>query len=123
MRKNYPNGLGGIPDSKHEEIIAELESNGIDINVEPKDIWSSKTTQRNNWGYIRSCMEVLPFISITNDSAKGLIIYLKDKEALKELKLSLVDSDKALGKEYGSANSWWYNSPEEADDDDDWHYS
>jgi hypothetical protein len=119
LRKNYPNGLGGIPDSRHEEIIAELESNGIDINVEMKDIWSSKTTQRNYWGYLRSCMEVLPYISITNHSAKGPIIYLEDEEALKELKLSLVDSSKALGKEYGSASSWWYTSPEEADDDDD----
>ncbi|MDC0340464.1 DEAD/DEAH box helicase family protein [Candidatus Poseidoniaceae archaeon] len=122
LRKNYPNGLGGIPDGRHEETIAELESNGIAINVETKDIWSSGTTQRNYWGYLRSCMEVLPFISTKNDPDKGLIIYLKSKEALKELKISLIDSSKALGKEYGSASSWWYTSPEEEDDDDDYPF-
>tara|TARA_B100000795_G_C22804751_1_gene444112 strand:+ start:3371 stop:6340 length:2970 start_codon:yes stop_codon:yes gene_type:complete len=116
LRKNYPDGLGGIPDSRHEQVIAELESNGIEINVETKDIWSTKTTQRNKWGYLKSCMQVLPYISTKVDTSKGLIIGVKDKEALKELKLSLVDSSKALGKEYGSASSWWYNPPEEIDD-------
>jgi hypothetical protein len=116
LRDNYPNGLSRIPDNKHDVIIAELESNGIEVNVEKKDIWSAGTTQKNKWGNLKSCLELFPCIIIDKDW-----IRVKDGQE-NELKLLLLNSKAATAKTYGASSSFWHPSLLKADyanDDDD----
>ena len=117
LRKEYPNGLSRIPDNKYDVIIAELETEGeTEVNVEKKDIWSAGTTQKNKWGYLKSCLELFPCIIIDKDW-----IRVKDGQE-NELKLLLLDSKAARAKTYGTSSSFWHPSllkADDANDDDD----
>tara|TARA_B110001450_G_scaffold255765_1_gene284187 strand:- start:3308 stop:6271 length:2964 start_codon:yes stop_codon:yes gene_type:complete len=108
LRKEYPEGLNKVPDGKHNEVISELKSVGIELNLTPKDIWSTKTTQWNKWIYLKSVMEILPFIEVEQRK-----IFIPNKECLRDLKIALIDSENCLNSEYGSADTWWYNSTDE----------
>jgi predicted helicase len=110
LRTEYPNGLNKVPDGKHDEVITGLESDGIEVNLAPKDIWSTKTTQWNKWIYMKSVMAILPFVEIEQHK-----IFIPNKESVKDLKIALLDSERVLGKEYGSDASWWHKELEEDD--------
>ncbi|NCG42488.1 MAG: hypothetical protein GWO84_02990 [Euryarchaeota archaeon] len=116
LRNKYPHGLSRIPDNKHDDVITELERNRIEVNVEKKDIWSAKTTQKNKWGYLKSCLELFPCIIIDKDW-----IRVKDGQE-DELKLLLINSKPAVAKTYGTSSSIWYTpvlKADDANDDDD----
>jgi hypothetical protein len=114
LRAEYPSGLSQMPRGKHANIIAKINKCDIGLNIEAKDIWSTKTTQWNKWrSYIQSCFNILPFTEVSKYEIKIL-----DKKSIASLKLALSDSEKALSEEYGSdAATWWH---ELNDDDDDW---